>query len=188
MYIREAHPTDGRQSQANVREGILIEDPKTLAAREEVARDFASQFKVSLPILVDTIDNKVDKAYSAKPDRIYVIDAKGKVAYKGGPGPRGFKVSDVPITLDKLLGTDLASRAGVKESPSRPSGGNFPFQSMTRPGQVLPMMMMRRLNLDQKQRQQIMDLQRKAQRQLREILTEEQQQKLRAMMQRRPGR
>ena len=40
---------------------------------------------------------------AAWPDRVYVIDAAGKVAYKGDPGPRGFKVSEVPQVLDKLL-------------------------------------------------------------------------------------
>jgi hypothetical protein len=121
LYIREAHPTDGRQSQANIREKILIEDPKTQESRDQVARDFAAQFKVSLPILVDSIDNKVEKAYAAIPDRIYVIDAQGRIAYKGGPGPRGFRVSEVPPVLDRLLGVSLASTAGVEEP--RPQAG-----------------------------------------------------------------
>jgi hypothetical protein len=105
MYIREAHPTDGWQVQANVKENILIKDPKTLEERQQVAKEFASQFKVSLPILVDTLDDQVEKAYAGWPDRLYVIDAQGKIAYKGGPGPRGFQVSEIPPVLDKLLGT-----------------------------------------------------------------------------------
>jgi hypothetical protein len=58
---------------------------------------------VSLPICVDTLDDAVEKAYAGWPDRIYVIDADGKIAYKGGPGPGGFKVADVPDVLDRLL-------------------------------------------------------------------------------------
>ena len=103
LYIREAHPTDGWQVPANERDKILIPDPKTVEERHKVAREFAKQFKVSLPILVDTIDDAVDKAYAGWPDRLYVFDAAGKIAYKGGPGPRGFKVEDVPPVLDKLL-------------------------------------------------------------------------------------
>jgi Ca2+-binding EF-hand superfamily protein len=114
MYIREAHPTDGRQTQANVREGILVENPRTKAERDEIAREFAAQFKLSLPILVDGIDNKAASDYTAMPDRIYIIDAKGKVAYKGGPGPRGFRVSEVPPVLDRLLGVQLASKTGIQ--------------------------------------------------------------------------
>jgi Ca2+-binding EF-hand superfamily protein len=117
MYIREAHPTDGRQTQANVREGILVEDPRTKAEREEVAHEFAGQFKVSLPILIDGIDNKVGTDYTAMPDRIYVIDAEGKVAYKGGPGPGGFRVVEVPPVLDRLLNVRLADKAGIAGRP-----------------------------------------------------------------------
>src|SRR5947208_499625 len=99
VYIREAHPTDGRQVPINVKERILVPDPKTLEERQKVAEEFAEQFKVSIPILVDTLDDKVEKAYAGWPDRMYVIDAKGKIAYKGGPGPGGFKVKDVPPVL-----------------------------------------------------------------------------------------
>jgi len=52
---------------------------------------------------MDTIDDKMEKNYSGWPDRIYVLDSKGKLAYKGGPGPRGFKPEDVPAILDGLL-------------------------------------------------------------------------------------
>jgi hypothetical protein len=109
LYIREAHPVGPKQSPANVRAGIKIEDPKTREEREQIARDFASQFKVGLPILVDTIDDHAGKAYTAMPDRIYIIDAQGKIAYKGAPGPSGFRATDVPTVLDKLLGVSIAN-------------------------------------------------------------------------------
>jgi hypothetical protein len=102
VYIREAHPTDGRQVPANVKEKLLIPDPKTLKERQEVAEQFAEQFKVTIPILVDTIDDKVEKAYAGWPDRLYVVH-QGKIAYKGGPGPGGFKVRELPEVLDRLL-------------------------------------------------------------------------------------
>ena len=89
--------------QANVRDKILIRDPKEIEERRQVARDFAKQFKVSLPVFVDGMDNKVNADYSAWPDRIYVIDADGKVAYKAELGPRGFRPAEVPPVLDRLL-------------------------------------------------------------------------------------
>jgi hypothetical protein len=103
VYIREAHPTDGWQVPANERDKVLVADPKTLEERQRVAREFAAQFKVSLPICVDTLDDQVEKAYAGWPDRFYVIDAAGKIAYKGGPGPGGFKVGDIAPVLDRLL-------------------------------------------------------------------------------------
>ena len=103
MYIREAHPTDGWALPKNKFE---ITDPKTVEERRKVAREFAAQLKVSIPILVDTIDDKVESAYAGWPDRIYIIDGDGKIAHKGAPGPSGFTPSVVaaPEILNKLLG------------------------------------------------------------------------------------
>jgi hypothetical protein len=98
---------------ANVRDGVLVADPKTLEERRKVAREFAAQFKVTLPVLVDTLDDQVERAYAGWPDRIYVIDAEGKIAYKGGPGPQGFSVPEARAALDRLL-------AGQPAPPARP--------------------------------------------------------------------
>ena len=82
---------------------MLVESPKTLEEREKVAREFAAQFKFSLPIYVDTLTDEVERHYAAWPDRIYVLDADGKIGYKGGPGPRGFSVADATRALEELL-------------------------------------------------------------------------------------
>jgi hypothetical protein len=82
----------------------LITDPKTLEERNKVAKDFVKDFKVSLPVLVDTLDDAVNKAYFGWPDRLYVIDAAGKLAYVGSPGPGGFKPGEIPPVLNRLLG------------------------------------------------------------------------------------
>jgi hypothetical protein len=75
-------------------------------------------FKVSLPVLVDTINDDVGKAYFARPDRLYVIDADGKLAYVGAPGPRGFKPDEIPPVLNRLLGREVRELA----PPPRPKG------------------------------------------------------------------
>ena len=65
----------------------------------------AAQLKLSMPVLVDTIDDQVDKVYAGWPDRIYIIDAAGKIVHKGAPGPGGFApaVKAAPGVLDQLL-------------------------------------------------------------------------------------
>lgn len=87
----------------NVRENVLVADPKTLAERQKVAREFAAQFRFTLPILVDNIADDAEQIFAAWPDRIYVLDAEGRVAYKGGPGPRGFDVGAARTALERLL-------------------------------------------------------------------------------------
>jgi len=102
MYIREAHPTDGRALPNNK---FVIPDPKTLEERRQVAKEFADQLKASVPILVDTIDDQVEKAYAGWPDRVYILDGDGIIVHKGGVGPAGFRPSltAAPGILDRLI-------------------------------------------------------------------------------------
>ena len=55
-------------------------------------------------MLVDDLDDVVGKAYCAWPDRLYVVDAQGKLAHVSRPGPGGFKVQEIPPVLEKLAG------------------------------------------------------------------------------------
>jgi hypothetical protein len=106
VYIREAHPTDGRQSGANVREKILVKQPTTFEQRLGVAEQMCSALELSIPTLIDGIDNKVGTAYSGMPDRLYLVGQDGKVAYRGARGPSGFK----PAELEAAIKKELAKR------------------------------------------------------------------------------
>jgi hypothetical protein len=106
VYIQEAHTTDGWQVPDNDREGVVYEQPVTAAEREAVAEACALRLKLSIPTLIDEMTNEVDRAYAALPDRLYLIDAEGRVAYRSGPGPMGFK----PQELEAAIGTLLEQR------------------------------------------------------------------------------
>ncbi|MBI3823819.1 MAG: deiodinase [Planctomycetes bacterium] len=101
VYIREAHPTDGWALPNNK---FKITDPKSLEERQKAAREFAKDLKLTLPILVDALDDQVNNLYGGWPDRVYVIDADGKIALKGGMGPGGFtpSVKAASGVLEKL--------------------------------------------------------------------------------------
>ena len=90
VYIKEAHPSDGWTMPANERQGISIRDPKNYDERVKVAEKTCSTLRIKLPCLVDGMDNAVNRAYSAWPDRVYVVDRGGKIAVKAEQGPRGF--------------------------------------------------------------------------------------------------
>ncbi|MCI0339877.1 MAG: hypothetical protein L0216_01790 [Planctomycetales bacterium] len=90
VYIHEAHPVDGWRMPQNDSAGIKVTDPKTEQERQAVASDCVKSLKLTLPCLLDNVENTTDKAYGGWPDRLYVIGHDGKVAYKGDPGPRGF--------------------------------------------------------------------------------------------------
>ncbi len=90
VYIKEAHPSDGWVAPANERQGISISDPKSYEERVKVAEEACRKMETNIPCLVDGIDNGVNTAYAAWPDRLYVVDKDGRIAVAGGPGPRGF--------------------------------------------------------------------------------------------------
>jgi len=54
-------------------------------------------------VLVDDMMDSVAKAYSAMPDRLFILDAEGKIAYRGERGPRGFRVDEMEKAILKLL-------------------------------------------------------------------------------------
>ena len=58
------------------------------------------------------MDDKVNKAYAAWPDRLYVVGTDGKIAMMGEPGPRGFKpsVDAAQGWLEKLASTGAAKK------------------------------------------------------------------------------
>ena len=75
----------------------LLKIPQTqkIDERAAVAEQCLATLKMTMPTLLDKEDNQVNYAYAAWPDRLYVIGVDGKIAYQGGPGPRGFKVNEV---------------------------------------------------------------------------------------------
>jgi hypothetical protein len=65
---------------------------------------------MTMPVVVDTMDDRVGHAYSGMPDRLYVIDRHGKVSYQGGRGPMGFIPAEMEQSLALLLLHDTAVR------------------------------------------------------------------------------
>jgi hypothetical protein len=114
VYIREAHPSDGWRVAINDRQGIVIPDPKSFKERQQVASTCASELHLTIPMLIDGMDNAVGQAYAAWPDRLYIVDTEGRIAYKGGPGPRGFKPLEMEAALKQLL-TASVEEAEVEE-------------------------------------------------------------------------
>lgn len=103
VYIREAHPTDGRQVPVNEREGILLPTAKTLEQKEEHATQCVLKLDIRFTTLVDNLDNQVELNYTAFPDRLYLIGKDGRIAWKGRPGPQGFRPAELEAAIQKEL-------------------------------------------------------------------------------------
>lgn len=57
VYIREAHPTDEWQVESNESEGVLFEQPTNLDARSEIAQVCSLKLELSIPTLVDDMED-----------------------------------------------------------------------------------------------------------------------------------
>ena len=87
-------PEDGDQVPRNMEEDVIFNDPTTEDERAEIAAACMLRYNFSFPMLLDKMDNAAEEAYQGWPDRLYLIDADGKINYKGGMGPLYFDVDE----------------------------------------------------------------------------------------------
>ena len=115
VYVREAHPTDEWQMKSNLKDkdDVCYAQPKTLEQRVMIANDFVKRFKFTLPFGIDDMSNAANDAYAAWPERIYIIDESGRIAYRGGIGPLNYKPEEAREWL--------AARYGAASSTPAPS-------------------------------------------------------------------
>lgn len=88
---------------SNDEKGVTLASAKTIDDRTHAAGLCSSALQMSIPLLIDGMDNRVGEAYSGFPDRLYLVGADGRVAYKSGRGPFGFK----PRELEQALALEL---------------------------------------------------------------------------------
>lgn len=91
VYVREAHPEDGWKMESNEKAGVAVSQPRSFDERAEVASQFCTRLEPKMPVVVDDLNDSVGHAYSGMPARLYLIDRDGRVAFKSGRGPFGFK-------------------------------------------------------------------------------------------------
>ena len=101
VYIKEAHPKDEWQTDANIESGVVYQQPRSLEERIRLAQTFVKKMDVKTPTLVDDLPNTANACYAAWPERIYVIDTSGTIVYKGGMGPFHFKPEEVQEFLEQ---------------------------------------------------------------------------------------
>ena len=105
VYITEAHPSDVWQMQRNVKDQVVFASPRNQDERASVAGTCVRKLGIEIPAVLDEFGNSTESAYTAWPDRLYLIDRNGKVAYKSRPGPFGFNPDDLASALRKTAVT-----------------------------------------------------------------------------------
>ena len=65
---------------------------------------------MTVPLVVDHMDDRVGHLYSGMPDRLYVIGRDGRIVYKSGRGPFGF----IPAEMEQALILHLLDQTGER--------------------------------------------------------------------------
>ncbi len=112
VYINEAHAADSDWPVPFAEEKGITEH-KNYGERCTTAEVMLVEERVTIPCLIDKMDNEVNKAYSAWPDRIFVVQTDGILGVAAMRGPWGFKPA-IEETAQWLTGY---KRGGKKPAP-----------------------------------------------------------------------
>lgn len=86
------------------RAAVDIKQPTTQEERNAVAARANTQLvNVEMPLYIDTIDNKVNTAYTGMPTRIYLINEDGRVVFNHGIGPISFHPDGFENAIENYL-------------------------------------------------------------------------------------
>jgi thiol-disulfide isomerase/thioredoxin len=113
VYMREAHPTGGWRMESNDKEGVCFPQPKTDAERIKIASECVQALKMTMPVVVDGIDDRLGNLYSGMPSRLYIIGRDGRIVYKSGRGPFGF----LPGEMEQALVMHLLDQTPLESRP-----------------------------------------------------------------------
>lgn len=109
VYILEAHASDAWQVESNEKENVIYENPQDYDERINLAGTCSTNLGIEFPALVDTIENTAEIAYTAWPDRLYLIDGGGRIAYKSDAGPFGFNTEHLAKAIEQHVGQEAGS-------------------------------------------------------------------------------
>lgn len=109
VYVKEAHPEDGWVLEENRDAGIAVVDPAVDEEREAAAATCAVALRLNMPMAIDAVDNEVARAYGGWPDRLYLVGADARIAYRGGEGPFGFKPEELEAAIERELDVRAAA-------------------------------------------------------------------------------
>lgn len=98
IYVREPHPGEGYTHHT------------TWEQKLRYARECRAQDGISNPMLVDDLEGTVHRLYGVMPNMVYVVDKRGKVAYKA----MWTDQSEIEAVLENLLLADELEAQGVR--------------------------------------------------------------------------
>ncbi len=93
VYIEEAHAIGSRLWTVPYAIEKGIKEPTTYGERCSVAQTLIDEGKLTIPSIIDKMDNHVAEVYDSHPNRLFLVRKDGKLGVAGGLGPRGWDPS-----------------------------------------------------------------------------------------------
>lgn len=90
VYVAEAHADDEWQLPSNLEDDAVVNQQTTLEQRRHQAQAAVERLGLSLPLLLDEMDNGASVVFAAWPERLVLVGADRRIVYPGSPGPWGF--------------------------------------------------------------------------------------------------
>ncbi len=86
IYTNEMHPGGyGGSLMTNNKYGMkspfTFPDSQNLGDRRKYACLVTNHFRLSVPVLLDNMDNRVNAAYNGSPVRVYILNSRGIVVF-----------------------------------------------------------------------------------------------------------
>lgn len=103
VYISEAHPSDLWQTESNIRDKVVFASPRDADERTSIAGICVRKLGLKFSAVVDEFGNSTERAYTGWPDRLYLIDSQGRIAYKSKAGPFGFRPDELAAALARMV-------------------------------------------------------------------------------------
>ena len=100
-----------------------------------LANDFTRTFKFPCTFGIDDMSNAANDAYAAWPERIYIIDESGHIAYRGGMGPFNYKPEEARAWLAARYG---AVKHEAPKSPASAAPASTTGAAATAPAAPVP--------------------------------------------------
>lgn len=85
--------------EVNKRDGVVYTSPTSLRERAGIAADCLRGLGLTMPCLLDGMDNAVQMRYRGFPARACLVGTDGRIAFISKPGPRGINPSEIEQAL-----------------------------------------------------------------------------------------
>ena len=119
VYTAEAHAEDGwKLAKQYVNDAEYTDESdfcfpyaKNIHERTEMAKWLINKKHFAMPVVLDTIEDQLLRAYNSWPIRLYIVH-EGTIAFCGDQGPFGYNPASLDPVLQKLI--DKMANKGVK--------------------------------------------------------------------------